>query len=186
MLHRMFSKVNVGEIQAHLLLWGLILFCAGCQQHTESTLAVGDSFPEIQLTDFEGNRLDFGELGSRVIVINIWATWCRPCRDEMPGLSELASRLDPERFLVIGISIDEDRYLAVEFLRGLHIGFQNYHDPEQQVVRDQLNNQALPETLIVSAEGILKLRLLGERDWLDPAAMEMLGNLAADRDPVYE
>ena len=161
---------------------GVVLLGTGCSQSMEGPLRVGDPLPEFQLTDFEGNKLEFRELANKVILINIWATWCRPCRDEMPSLSALADQLDPNRFLVIGISIDEDYYLADEFLRELHIGFSNYHDPKQLVVRAKLNNQGLPETLIVSANGILVRRLLGERDWLDSAAMELLGQVSDNPD----
>ena len=179
------------HFQRQIVLCSLLLLNVGCERHNEDELAVGHSVPGFQLTGFEGDRLDFyeranGEPANKVVLINLWATWCRPCRDEMPGLNTLAEKLDSERFRVIGISIDEDQNLAKEFLRDLRISFRNYHDPEQLVVRDKLNNQGLPETLIVSSDGILKLRLLGERDWLDPAAMELLGKIADEQVYAHE
>ena len=202
---RLFIRMRVRwHIQLHfqlhfrrqIVLCCLLILNAGCERHSEDELAVGDSIPGFQLTGFEGDQLDFreraigeranGEPANKVVLINLWATWCRPCRNEMPGLNTLAEKLDPERFRVIGISIDEDQNLAKEFLRDLRISFRNYHDPEQLVVRDKLNNQGLPETLIVSTGGILKLRLLGERDWLDPAAMELLGKVADNQSIAHE
>ena len=179
------------HFQRQIVLCCLLFLNAGCERYSEGELAVGDSVPRFQLTGFEGDRLDFrerviGEPANKVVLINLWATWCRPCRNEMPGLNALAEKLDPERFQVIGISIDEDQNLAKEFLRDLRISFQNYHDPEQLVVRDKLNNQGLPETLVVSTGGILLLRLLGERDWLDPAAMELLGKIADEQVYAHE
>lgn len=109
--------------------------------------------------------------GGKMLVLNIWATWCGPCRNEMPSLHRLWEILDPQKFAVIGISIDVDALLVSEFLLQNGIGYSNFLDPGGKVVR-QLGLNAYPETLVISPDRRLVRRVTGSRDWSTP---EMVG-----------
>jgi thiol-disulfide isomerase/thioredoxin len=107
----------------------------------------------------------------KMLVLNIWATWCGPCRHEMPSLNRLWGMLDPRKFAVVGISIDVDALLVSEFLLQNAIGYPNFLDPGGKVVR-QLGLNVYPETLVISPDGSLVRRVTGWRDWSTP---EMVG-----------
>lgn len=102
-------------------------------------------------------------LAGRRLVVNFWATWCEPCRDEMPGLQRLSDSADD--ILVIGVSLDGDVNLAREFLLRHGIRFPNYSMPVDEGRRRGLAIPALPETWLVGTEGRVRARISGARDW---------------------
>lgn len=111
-----------------------------------------------------------------MLVLNIWATWCPPCRREMPGLDRLSQTLDPKRFAVIGLSTDEDALLASEFLIQNGITFTNFLDQKGKMSR-QLGLQVYPETFVIAQDRTLVRRMTGLRDWSSPDMVSMLEGL---------
>ena len=111
-----------------------------------------------------------------MLVLNIWATWCPPCRREMPSLEHLSKTLDPKRFAVIGLSIDNDAFLASEFLAKNGISFINFHDQNGERSR-QLGLKAYPETFVIAKDLTLVRRMTGLHDWSSPEMVSMLEGL---------
>ena len=151
---------------------GLVfLLLSGCSDTADPGASVGSRFPLdalLQSPDLGGDR---GTLQGRTLVINFWATWCAPCREEMPLLQQLSDRLDPERYAVVGVSVDEDRNLVQEFLLQYGIRFRTFQDGEMSLARDLLGIVSYPQTFIVSPQGIITARIAtairSERDLLD-------------------
>lgn len=83
---------------------------------------------------------------------------------------------------MLGVSVDEDRFLAREFLRHHGIDFDNYHDPGRQLAERQLAITAYPETLVVAPDGVILARITGERDWSGPDMRALLKSLAEQTD----
>ncbi len=104
-----------------------------------------------------------------MLVLNVWATWCPPCRREMPSLERLSRTLDPQRFAVIGLSTDQDEKLASEFLLQNQITFANFFDQSGKIAK-QLGLKVYPETFVIAPDGTLVERIPGLREW-DSAAM---------------
>ncbi len=127
-------------------------------------------------------RLDTCELGSTAdwlggpLVINFWASWCGPCRAEMPDLDEWARSRTGEVDLV-GVNIDFRQVDAEEFLEQVPVDFPSWFDPDAQVLGDRVSIRSMPTTLFVDADGLIVHRHLGpiSRDQLDDAASEHLG-----------
>ena len=111
-----------------------------------------------------------------MLVLNIWATWCPPCRREIPGLDRLSQTLDPKRFAVIGLSTDDDALLASEFLIQNGITFTNFFDQKGKMSR-QLGLQVYPETFVIAQDRTLVRRMTGLRDWSSPDMVNMLEGL---------
>ncbi|HHH36942.1 MAG TPA: TlpA family protein disulfide reductase [Gammaproteobacteria bacterium] len=161
-----------------LLLLQLLL--AGCSQTPPpDRLVEGGAFPDLQLPRFDGGRVALSGYRGRLVVLNVWATWCAPCRAELPSLDRLSRRLDPSRFAVIGLSVDSERDIAVEFLRQHQVRLVSYIDADQRIARDILGIRVYPVTFIIGPRGRLLRRVVGERRWDRPQVMAALRRAVA-------
>jgi len=140
----------------------------------EGSTARGAFLPDMRLQGLDGDARNFADYRGRLAVINVWATWCAPCRAELPSLQRLREQLDPDRFVVLGISIDADRDFVGEFLRDLNIGYVNFLDPERRITEQVLGVRRYPQTLIVGPDGKLLRRVVGGREWDRP---EIVANI---------
>jgi len=156
----------------------LALLSVGCSDEEGAvTPAIGERLPPMQLhplmaTDSAPLRFD----EERIVVLNVWAPWCPPCLDEMPSLEALNQKLDPRRFRVVGITLD-DRFLAEEFLRKIGVTYNNWFDPTGDIVRGQLGIQTYPATLLIGPGGILLQRIRGWQQWDEPDSIKNLESL---------
>ncbi len=145
--------------------------------------------PPIELATLDGSRVSLAAARGQVVFVNFWATWCPPCREEMPSMlalgQALASRF-PGRFKMIAVTVDEDlaavrSYFSAPPFSGPPPGLAVAHDADQAVTRAyyaQARGFApdlkFPETYIVDKAGRLVAYVVGPRDWSDPAAREFL------------
>lgn len=176
---RVFPGVIPG-LRAIMLLLALTVLLSACgskEAGVATVLAEGSAFPEIVLNFSEGKTVSTQSFRGKVLVLNFWATWCPPCRKEMPGLEALSRSLDPARFAVVGVSADEDAFLAEEFLRQNQITFANFFDRGGKIAK-QLGMQVYPETFLIGADGILLQRVPGLQDWSSPAKVAQLEELS--------
>ncbi len=158
-----------------VVLAGALLLSAGCDQAPPpDRLTEGGAFPALHLPRFEGGTTPFESYRGRLVVLNVWATWCPPCRAELPSLDRLASQLDARHFAVIGLSVDSEADIAREFLRERNVGFPSYIDADQRISRDILEIRAYPVTFIVGPQGRLLRRIVGEREWDAPGVVAAL------------
>ncbi len=139
----------------------------------------GQPFPALVLPALDGPPVAFGDYAGRVLVLNVWATWCGPCREEMPSLQRLSERFPPERLAVVGLTVDEDTHLAREFLLKYAIRFPSASDPAGAVAEGLLGVTAYPDTFIVGPDGTLVERVTGGRDWDGEEMVSLLENLLA-------
>lgn len=140
----------------------------------------GQAFPAFML-DFIASANDAQRpIHGKTVILNIWATWCAPCRREMPDLERLSQTLDPAHFVVIGLSTDRDALLASEFLARHRISFTNLFDPDGKVSR-QLGLRVYPETFVIAPNRILLRRLTGLQEWNHPQMHALLAGLQGPR-----
>lgn len=109
----------------------------------------------------------------KLLVLNVWATWCPPCRREMPSLERLSKNVDGRHIVVAGMSVDTDTNLAREFLDQNGITFRNFIDIDGKSA-PALSISIYPETLVVAPDGKILYRVVGERDWDSPAMRQLL------------
>ena len=158
-----------------LLLLGVIGAIGACSESPAPGAASGTAFPVLPLASLAGGTvLSLEALPGRALVINFWATWCEPCRKEMPSLERLHLQADPEKLAVLGVSVDTDLHLAREFLLQYKLTFANYTDGDQKLARGALNVQAFPVTFLVAPDGTIKARITGVRDWGSTDTLRML------------
>jgi thiol-disulfide isomerase/thioredoxin len=129
--------------------------------------------PEIIFTDADNRALSLTDFRGRVVLLNIWATWCVPCRKEMPSLDRLQARLGNGDFIVIPLSLDRQGVPAVKgFYR--EVGVEKlgiYVDPSSRASHD-LGVPGVPTTLLIDREGREVARKMGEAAW---DGLEMVG-----------
>ncbi len=148
------------------MLTGCLLL-SGCEQ-TEfvfDQLTIGDPFPDLDMTTLEGKPISFNSLQDEVVLLNVWATWCPPCRRELPSLEKLEQILKEQPFSVVGLSIDEDVDLVLEYLSDQGVTYNNYVDLSGKEANEKLGIVAYPHTFLIGKNGRLVARYAGERVW---------------------
>jgi thiol-disulfide isomerase/thioredoxin len=142
---------------------------SGCGEQPASK--AGQIFPELALVHLaDGQPANLAQYRGKALLVNFWATWCEPCRKEMPALEALSRSVDSDRAAVIGVSVDTDLNLAREFVRKYSLSFNQFADPGMTRTRALLRTDALPVTYIVASDGTLVVRHIGARDWSQQAA----------------
>lgn len=138
--------------------------------------------PEISFLNGDGEALTLADFAGRVVVLNLWATWCAPCRREMPSLENLQAAFPEDDLQVVAVSQDRgDAQEEIEaFYEEIEVdGLAVYRDPKAKVARD-LRAPGLPTTVVFDRSGQEVGRVLGDAEWDGEAAKELLGLLVAE------
>lgn len=112
----------------------------------------GQPAPDFALRSASGENLRLSEYRGDVVMINFWATWCGPCRQEMPLLDELYARYNRVGFNLLGVNIDDDSSRAMDMVRELGVSFPVLFDDRKEVSR-MYDVDAMPVTILVDREG---------------------------------
>ena len=130
--------------------------------------------PTISLTDSDGHTLELAELRGKLVLVNLWATWCEPCLREMPSLERLQSRLG-ERIAVLAVSEDRGGNKAVEpFIAKLGLkSVKIYIDPKSEVGH-AFGARGLPTSFLIDREGKVLGRVEGAAEWDSPKILGVL------------
>ncbi|MEO1330113.1 MAG: TlpA disulfide reductase family protein [Pseudomonadota bacterium] len=141
-----------------------------------------EALPAVTLLDPDGAEIDLSAFQGEVVLMNFWATWCAPCRREMPSIDRLAGALsDQEGFRVVAVSLDrggpEKPAAFLEEIAASRLAL--YRDPSFKIARD-LGLLGLPVTLVIDASGQEAARLVGHAEWDAPEAQALLRTLIAN------
>lgn len=141
---------------------------------TPGEVKIGDPLREVSLHSFTGKDRKFSDYRGKPLVINVWASWCGPCRSEMGSLERLARRYGGKHFNVIGISTDDDRLAAADFIRRSGITFENFLD-SHLVLENMLGADTIPLTLLVDVNGRVLEKVHGAYEWDSPEIVDAIG-----------
>jgi cytochrome c biogenesis protein CcmG/thiol:disulfide interchange protein DsbE len=119
------------------------------------------------LTNLAGKKVDLAALKGEVVLVNFWATWCEPCRDEMPSLNRLQKSLGGKHFRVLGVNIGEGKPRIEEFLQRIPVDFTILRDSDTEVMK-AWRVRILPASFLVDKNGMLRYQLVGDANWDDP------------------
>lgn len=130
---------------------------------------------DLAFQDGGGNPLKLSDWKGRVVLVNLWATWCAPCRKEMPDLARLQKELGSDQFEVLAISVDRKGAEASSaFLKDTGAdSLKLYVEPTTAIVND-IQAAGLPATLLIDRQGLEIGRLLGPADWASPEAQALI------------
>ena len=135
----------------------------------------GRSVAEISFTDDEGKELSLADFRGRTILLNIWATWCVPCREEMPALDRLQARLGGTGFEVVPLSIDRDGLPKVKaFYEELSLEALGIYVDVSGKAAYGLGAVGIPTTLLINPDGLETGRLVGPAEWDSPEMIDIL------------
>ena len=118
-------------------------------------LSVGSRAPEIGLADRAGRRARIGSYRGQVVIVDFWASWCGPCREEMPVLERLYRRYRGQGLRVVGINLDRNWSNAEEMLQRIPTSFRMVHDPESSVAR-RYGLSRMPSSYVIDHRGIVR------------------------------
>lgn len=124
----------------------------------------------------EGETVALEDFRGQVVLLNIWATWCVPCRDEMPSLERLYNHLWGRRFVILAISIDRNAQSVKFFKDEFDLPFPILLDPRGRITRLYGTN-GVPESFLIDGEGVITERVIGARDWADEATVQRIAQL---------
>jgi thiol-disulfide isomerase/thioredoxin len=129
-----------------------------------SRLPAGSMAAPFELTTLDGKVMKSSELAGKVVLVNFWATWCGPCKEEMPSLARLQKQLDPAQFVMLTITTDMQRQGIAHFLSQLGVSLPVLFDEDQEVSRSFMV-RGLPTTVVIARNGTLVGRAVGPRAW---------------------
>lgn len=138
---------------------------------------IGQSVPVLPVQDLRNQPASIKANPDKLLMINVWATWCGPCRHEMPGLQRLAQQLGDDRLELVGLSVDMDEHVVREYLIENKILFPSFLDRDLSEVNGVLGVRVFPSTFFVRSDGTLVKIIEGWRDWDEPELIESIGAL---------
>jgi cytochrome c biogenesis protein CcmG, thiol:disulfide interchange protein DsbE len=160
--HPVLTRLHARRLALALATLALLL-AAACDGAPSA--AVGHRVPAYAAAALGGENLSLADLRGEVVLLNVWATWCFPCRREMPSFEALHRELGGEGLRVVAVSIDKPaaRQEIEDFLEEHDITFTILHDPEMQVSRT-FNTIGVPETFLIDRNGVLVKHWIGRID----------------------
>jgi thiol-disulfide isomerase/thioredoxin len=126
----------------------------------------GQTPPPLTLPNLAGMPVDLAAFKGQVVLVNFWATWCEPCRDEMPSLNRLDHQLAGKPFKVLGINIGEGKPRIEQFLKRMPVDFTILRDADTDVMK-AWRVRMLPASFLVDKNGMLRYQLTGDANWDD-------------------
>lgn len=162
-------------IYVRLIFLCVMQFGANAFAGTPGEIPVGDQLPEASLNNLAGGTAKLSAFRGKPLLINVWASWCGPCREEMGSLDRLARRYGGKEFNIIGISTDDDRAAATKFIIGSKVPFLNFID-RNLILENMLGANRLPLTVLVDAEGRVIKKIAGSRTWDSPESINLIVN----------
>jgi len=172
-------------VAALILVPGLLTGCGRDQPPSAlvgvDTLSSEDrsEIPAIAGTTLDGDSLDVADLRGRIVVVNSWASWCGPCREETPAFVELSKGVDPDDVAVVGLNVTDDETAARDFVEEFAMPYPSIVDAEGDILAriPGVPPSSLPSTVILDREGRIAARVIGATD-----AMELATLIAAIMD----
>ena len=166
----------------YALLLAVSWLLGACSDETvkqPASVSIGNPLPAIELLSTSGEVADSKTLfADKVVVLNLWATWCPPCRKEMPDLIRLSELLPKDKFLVVGLSIDNNLEDVQNYINEMDIPFPMFWDiGGQQIAAPILKAFRYPETFVFNRQGVLVEKVTGIFPWASPEIIAVLKDI---------
>jgi peroxiredoxin len=137
--------------------------------------------PDFALTDLDGKPHRLSAYRGKIVLLNFWATWCPPCRKELPSMQRAYEKLRGERFAMLAVDVGEDEETVLPFTlsTGVELTFPILFDKSGETIK-AWPVKGLPTTFVIDPEGRIVYRAVGGREWDDPKLLETIRSLFKD------
>jgi cytochrome c biogenesis protein CcmG, thiol:disulfide interchange protein DsbE len=132
--------------------------------------------PPLALRDLAGRQHALADYRGKVVLVNFWATWCEPCREEMPSMQRLTQHFAGRPFAILAVNYGESDIRAGDFLKRSFLDLTVLLDPGQDASR-AWRVRVLPASFLLGADGRVRYGVIGEIDWMSPPAIETVRGL---------
>ena len=147
-----------------------LLFLAACSKEVQKP-EVGHPAPDFSVTTLDGTTVRLNDLRGKVVFLNLWATWCPPCREEMPSMVRLYEAFRGQELEIVAVSEDRDMEALRRFVAQYRVPFTVAVDKDQSVFR-LYRATGVPETHLINKKGIIEASQIGPFDWTAPGVMD--------------
>jgi len=159
-----------------------VFFLVGCdnltsEKPTSTSGLVGHAAPDFTLTDMQGQKVTLSQFRGKVVVLNFWATWCPPCREEMPSMERLHRDLESKGLVMLAVNVEENGKKAVsQFLQKTPYSFPILLDSENDA-QNAYGVFRFPESYIIDRNGVVVEKIIGGRNWLSGPTFKVINFL---------
>ena len=145
-------------------------------------VGVGSNAPQFHAVDLRtGRPATLADYRGRVLLLNVWATWCLPCRVEMPAMERLSRHLAGTDFRVVAVSVDQgDSTVVNEFVKELGLTFDILHDRSGKI-QHIYQTTGVPESFVIDREGVIVKKVIGATEWDGPVNETLIRRLLDER-----
>ena len=142
------------------------------------SVGVGTEAPDFRAVDVQSNdTLTLANFAGRVVLLNVWATWCGPCEAEMPSMQRLHDALGDEGLAIVAVSVDVGRPTPVRrWVEDRNLTFMVLHDPQGTIERTY-QTIAVPESFVIDRDGMIVKKHIGALEWDAPAQQRLFRQL---------
>ena len=148
-------------------------------------LSVGSPAPDFRAATLDGaspaRTKTLADYRGQVVLLNVWATWCGPCRVEMPSIEALHRAYGADGLHIVAVSIDDagQEKAVRDFAHELGLTFEILHDPTGDIQKSY-QTTGVPETFVIGPDGVIRKKIIGAADWNSPANRALVAQLLAD------
>lgn len=132
--------------------------------------------PDFSVPSAEGKKISLKDFRGKIVFLNFWASWCEPCREEMPAMERLYQEFKDKNFVVFAVNVKDRKQDAIDFVRELKLSYPVAIDPEGQVGL-LYGAWGLPTTYLIGPKGEGLARAWGPAEWYSPAARKLIKEL---------
>ncbi len=140
----------------------------------ERVVVAGDTAPDFTITADNGQTVSLPDFKGKLLVLNFWASWCPPCVQETPSLSQFAATYAPKGVVVLGISVDKDEKAYRNFIQRFK---PNFLTAREFKIHEDYGTFMYPETYIINSQGKVLHKLAEPVEWMDPRMTQLIDSL---------
>jgi peroxiredoxin len=142
---------------------------------------IGEAAPDFLLSNLDGNLVHLGHGRGKVIFLNFWATWCPPCKEEMPSMESLYQKLKDQPFEMLAVSIDEEGRESVQpFMEKYSLTFSALLDRDKKIAA-LYGITGIPETFIMNKRGLIDAKIIGPQNWTEKKWRDYFDRLIGEK-----
>ncbi len=160
-----------------LVVWSLKQNSPFFQSANQAPVRVGLPAPDFTFPGLDGKKVSLSDYRGKVVFVNIWATWCPPCVEEMPSMQNLYQKLKSENFEIMAVSIDsQGAKVVAPFMKKYKLTFPALMD-SMGTIKRIYKATGVPESYIIDKDGILAKKVIGPLDWSQPDILRLFRDL---------